>query len=70
LVQIFDSISYNKGAAILRMMANFIGVENFNKGIERYLKRHQFGNAKQVPGINVMITNFGEKRCFSQKPVL
>ena len=30
------------------MMANFLGVEVFNKGIEEYLKKHTYGNAKQV----------------------
>ena len=30
------------------MMANFLGVEVFNKGIEEYLKKHKYGNAEQV----------------------
>ena len=45
--QIFDSISYGKGASIIRMMANFLGVETFNEGITSYLKLHKYGNAKQ-----------------------
>jgi hypothetical protein len=30
------------------MMANFLGLEVFNRGIEHYLRKHQFGNAKQA----------------------
>jgi hypothetical protein len=30
------------------MMANFLDVDVFNRGIEHYLRRHKFGNAKQV----------------------
>ena len=45
--QIFDSISYGKGASIIRMMANFLGINNFNQGISNYLKQHKYGNAQQ-----------------------
>ena len=45
--QIFDSISYGKGASIIRMMANFLGIETFNQGITNYLRKHEYGNAKQ-----------------------
>ena len=46
--EIFDSISYGKGASVIRMMANFLGLEAFNTGITDYLNMHKFGNAKQV----------------------
>ena len=46
--EIFDSISYGKGASVIRMMANFLGLEAFNAGITDYLNKHKFGNAKQV----------------------
>jgi aminopeptidase 2 len=46
--EIFDEISYKKGGSVIRMMANFLGVDVFNKGIEEYLKKHTYGNAKQV----------------------
>jgi aminopeptidase N len=46
--EIFDQISYKKGGSIIRMMANFLGVEVFNKGIEEYLKKHKYENAQQV----------------------
>ena len=46
--EIFDDISYKKGGSLIRMMANFLGVEVFNRGIEHYLKKHKYGNAQQV----------------------
>jgi puromycin-sensitive aminopeptidase len=43
--EIFDTISYEKGASIIRMLANFVGEKNFQKGLQNYLKKHQYGNA-------------------------
>ncbi|KAH9823958.1 alanyl aminopeptidase [Melampsora americana] len=42
--QIFDAISYSKGASILKMLANFVGKEKFLKGVSLYLKAHLYGN--------------------------
>lgn len=44
ITSIFDSISYNKGASILRMLEGFIGPENFRHGVSDYLKKYEFGN--------------------------
>ena len=43
--QIFDEISYNKGGCVLMMLENFIGEDNFQKGLHRYLKKHEYANA-------------------------
>jgi tricorn protease interacting factor F2/3 len=43
--QIFDAISYGKGASILRMIETYIGKQSFEKGIQRYLSAHAYGNA-------------------------
>lgn len=43
--QIFDSISYGKGASILRMIEAYVGAEAFQKGIQHYLSSHMFSNA-------------------------
>lgn len=45
VAQIFDEISYGKGASILRMIESFVGEDNFRDGIRKYLKEHKFGNA-------------------------
>jgi tricorn protease interacting factor F2/3 len=43
--QIFDDISYSKGASIIRMIEEYLGAEAFRKGIGLYLNRHRFANA-------------------------
>ena len=45
--QIFDTISYKKGASVIRMMANYMGINTFNRGITNYLQGNAFGNANQ-----------------------
>jgi len=42
---IFDAISYAKGASIIRMVSSYLGRETFFKGIRMYLQRHSYGNA-------------------------
>lgn len=44
--QIFDSISYDKGAAVLRMIEVYIGEETFRKGLIEYLNSFKFANAE------------------------
>ena len=45
--EIFDEISYKKGASIIRMLAAFLGEETFRKGLSNYLRSRQYGNAVQ-----------------------
>ena len=45
--QIFDSISYSKGASVIRMMTHFLENETFKKGVTSYLKKYMYSNAKQ-----------------------
>ncbi|XP_037078084.1 puromycin-sensitive aminopeptidase-like [Pollicipes pollicipes] len=42
--EIFDGISYDKGACVIRMLHEFLGHEDFKRGMNLYLRRHQFGN--------------------------
>lgn len=44
--QIFDSISYSKGASIIRMLVDFLGEDVFRSGLRAYLKKHKYGNAR------------------------
>lgn len=44
--EMFDTISYNKGACILNMLKDFLSEEKFRKGIIHYLKKFSYGNAK------------------------
>lgn len=43
--QIFDSISYCKGSAILRMANDYVGSEIFIKGLHNYLNKFKYQNA-------------------------
>ena len=43
--ELFDEISYGKGASILRMIEAYIGSENFKKGVARYLQKFRYSNA-------------------------
>lgn len=42
--EIFDEISYNKGACVIRMLHHYIGDEDFRRGMNIYLTRHQYKN--------------------------
>ncbi|MDO8506661.1 MAG: M1 family metallopeptidase [Candidatus Limnocylindria bacterium] len=41
----FDAITYNKGAAVLRMIESYLGEETFRDGVRIYLDRHKEANA-------------------------
>jgi puromycin-sensitive aminopeptidase len=42
----FDVLTYEKGASVLRMLEQYLGAERFRKGIAAYLRKHQFANAE------------------------
>ncbi|MBI5138506.1 MAG: M1 family metallopeptidase [Candidatus Vogelbacteria bacterium] len=44
IIEIFDAISYRKGASSIRMIAEYLGEETFKKGIQAYMKKHSHGN--------------------------
>jgi alanyl aminopeptidase len=41
----FDGITYQKGAAVIRMFETYLGKEKFQKGVQNYLRAHAYGNA-------------------------
>ncbi|XP_018337298.1 PREDICTED: puromycin-sensitive aminopeptidase isoform X2 [Trachymyrmex septentrionalis] len=44
--EIFDDISYHKGASVIRMLHAYIGDDDFRKGMNLYLKKHSYANAE------------------------
>ncbi|XP_074517164.1 glutamyl aminopeptidase [Sebastes fasciatus] len=46
ITSVFDSISYSKGASILRMLEDWMGKDMFRDGCRQYLKDYYFKNAK------------------------
>ncbi|KAL5682507.1 hypothetical protein ACJX0J_008892, partial [Zea mays] len=43
---IFDSISYDKGASVIRMLQSYLGAECFQKALASYIKKYAYSNAK------------------------
>lgn len=44
--EIFDAISYSKGASVIRMLQSYLGAECFQRALALYIKRYAFSNAK------------------------
>jgi puromycin-sensitive aminopeptidase len=42
----FDTLTYTKGGAVLRMLEQWLGPERFRDGIRRYLAAHAYGNTE------------------------
>jgi len=43
--QNFDLITYEKGAAVIRMLERYLGPDVFREGVRRYIRRHRESNA-------------------------
>ncbi len=43
--EMFDTITYDKGSGVLRMLEVFVGENVFQKGVHDYLEAHKFDNA-------------------------
>lgn len=46
--EIFDAISYSKGASVIRMLADYLGKDVFLSGICNYLDKYQYKNAETI----------------------
>jgi len=44
--EIFDNISYNKGASVIRMLYDWIGDEAFKSGMHSYLTKYSYKNTE------------------------
>ncbi len=42
----FDVLTYEKGASIVRMLEQYLGAERFRDGLRTYMKRHAYGNTE------------------------
>ncbi|KAJ3214021.1 Aminopeptidase 2 mitochondrial [Dinochytrium kinnereticum] len=60
--EIFDAISYSKGASLIRMLNSHLGGEIFMNGVRKYLQKFKFSNTEtvdlwnsltEVSGVNV-----------------
>jgi puromycin-sensitive aminopeptidase len=42
----FDVLTYEKGASVVRMLQQFLGEDRFQAGIRHYLQTHRYGNTE------------------------
>ncbi len=42
----YDILTYEKGAAVVRMLEQYLGEEQFRDGVRLYLSRHAYGNTR------------------------
>ena len=42
--QAFDSITYEKGSAVIRMLEGYVGPDAWRTGVRSYMKAHAYGN--------------------------
>ncbi|CAD24886.1 GLUTAMYL-AMINOPEPTIDASE [Encephalitozoon cuniculi GB-M1] len=58
--EIFDSISYCKGASVIRMIERYVGESVFMLGIRRYIKEHMYGNGNAMSLWKAIGEEYGE----------
>jgi aminopeptidase N len=46
ILELFDAIAYEKGGAVLRMIEAWVGEEEFRTGVNAYIERFKYGNAR------------------------
>jgi puromycin-sensitive aminopeptidase len=46
--EIFDEVSYSKGASVIRMLASYLGEKDFRDGLRYYLKKHSYQNTETI----------------------
>jgi len=45
ILNVFDGISYQKGASVLRMFERYVGLDRFQRGVREYLESRAWSNA-------------------------
>ncbi|MGF1597627.1 MAG: M1 family metallopeptidase [Acidimicrobiales bacterium] len=56
----FDILTYEKGAAVVRMLEQYLGEEVFRQGIRRYMRQHTYANADTADLWNAIESVSGE----------
>ncbi|CAI9093745.1 OLC1v1029306C1 [Oldenlandia corymbosa var. corymbosa] len=58
--EIFDAISYRKGASVIRMLQSYLGAECFQRALASYIKKFACSNAKTEDLWSVLQEESGE----------
>ena len=56
----FDILTYEKGAAVVRMLEQYLGFEAFRDGIRSYLTTHSYGNTETTDLWDALEESTGE----------
>ena len=62
IMQIYDDITYFKGATVLFMIQDYIGKETFKKSIQQYLNKYKFANTTVSYFINSLTENLNDEQ--------
>uniref|UniRef100_A0A7N0VBP6 Aminopeptidase n=1 Tax=Kalanchoe fedtschenkoi TaxID=63787 RepID=A0A7N0VBP6_KALFE len=59
IIEVFDSISYQKGSAVIRMLQGYVGDDIFQKALASYMEKYACKNAKTEDLWSVLSEEFG-----------
>ena len=71
--ELFDPIAYEKGAAVVRMLEAWLGEEAFRAGVNAYIEKYKYGNARDEDFGNTVAQATGQPvyrvmRTFVEQP--
>ncbi len=56
----YDVLTYEKGAAVVRMLEQYLGADRFAAGVQHYLKRHSYSNTTTTDLWDALESSSGE----------
>ncbi len=56
----YDVLTYEKGAAVVRMLEQYLGPDRFAAGVQHYLERHSYANTTTTDLWDALETSSGE----------
>jgi alanyl aminopeptidase len=59
IFNVFDEITYYKGASVLGMLESYLGSSTFRRGVHQYLKSRALGNATSTDFVKAMSESAG-----------
>jgi len=62
IITAFDGITYSKGGGVLSMVESFMGEENFRLGVQKYMKKYEWGNADAIDFFETIASVMEPKR--------
>ena len=60
VLNVFDGITYNKGASVLAMFETYVGPDVFQRGVRDYMTAHAWGNATSTDFVTAIAKASGK----------